>query len=1752
MGREWTADDVRKLIGGTGGTNEWTAEQVKSLLDTSPVRTKNSVSMPQAEVPTLDTPYKNSKTGTGISDLKQLSGGSAVIKNTAQEIPVLKPSNTEKIGNSKSKDIVQRIPVFKSLNEGKSVDDMLAMSDEEFNKYLIETGHKSAEYNAFDRLFDQKARDAYAEFQTATDAQDYRSDQKVINLIKEKGGSDEVIAYINGEIDALSPALRKYGYNAQELENIKNLVDRDKNLKDSERWAAEHPVLGSLLSFGTNLMGSAGIIEQGINFLEGKPVDTEQTGAMGDLTQNLRGGASSEMGNVGKFLYDAGMSVGDVATNAVTGGGAASMAMNAASTSALNAIERGVDPTRALGTGFASAAAEYITEAISLGNLKALKSAGESGIKGFLTSVGKQMLVEGTEEAASEIINQISDYAINQDLSRAVLEYNALIADGMSENDAKAQIAKGIATEIVMSALGGAVSGGMMGGGANLLGHAINAKNRKGAKSAQIAEDLVDPKNTAAVPENALEKAAKAAESTLNDVVNNTVENKETHTPEQLRVMEEYKNSIDDEVVQFVNDAREGKTVRPITITMVSNKAASDIEEKVGMKVYGNRVVLDANGANHIQKRHGKNGNSDHSMADDADIARMQYVLDNYDSVNFYGEYAEGYVDKNGKRAPKIVFEKRIDGSYYVVEAVSDSKTKRNYIVSAFIADADNFHKIKAAKQSLDVQAPQVTSKNAAVQTALGHPTRPDVHSPRALRPERSVGKADSELHHVPSALENSSPLANVQDVHENNSSTESIPNPSEKVNVEDGKTYDDISVIGFEDMSKQLDRTVATFKGKQNTLQYLADVKRAINEYVDTNSDESFEKIMDAADNLNKSLQGTQYTSKRYNKHGGNVTKYDDRVLSIINEEIKNITEVAKENAISRAMEEYDNIRANNNGEMKQRGYNQSIVNKTDLPDDVKNEFITNPQMYEVLKNKTTQEQAQYIIDNTTTEQAIAQFNGMVDQKDPVSVPLGYYLSQKLIGEGRTDTAVEVLRNMSTKLTEAGQFTQAAAITLMKGDPVTALKYVTRELDALNAKGREQYKDKWTDFKLTDAETEMFGKLQVGDTEGIKAAYESIFDRIQRQYPATMKEKLLEFRRIAMLLNVRTNVKNVVSNFLLMPVRWSSDRVSAIGQNAIKLINPDFQTTQAVRVDKQSKALAKDAWETVKESILETGNKYEDTQQAVRNKQVFKGTAFSRFIDNVTNGAITKLNSRLGKKADPSIMETARNMTYWLLGKGDDIFVQKNFESRMASYLAAQKITDLESIPADAYTLATQEALKATFKDDTALSKTLSNAKKNFGVVGEAVLPFTKTPANLAMRGIDYSPAGLIRDVVNLAKKKNRTHADVTQAMDNLSKGAIGTAAIFAGYMLAKSGLISGALSDDKDEAAFQKQTGMLPYAIHIGQNYYTYDWAQPAAIPIILGATIYQSSKESDNALNAWTQGALAATNAWFDLSPLQSLEEIFGGYGTPAENLMGVIADLPGSLVPAQLGAAARIADTTQRQTYSKGDFWGTRVNEIAAKIPGLSQTLPAAYDTWGNEIKRSDTTGEAAFAQLINPGQLGNANVTPIDGEISRLFTSTGEKMVFPRKAAWSYSFDGESHKLDNVTYSEMQKRMGKTSYELASGFIESSEYKDLDDNQRASILANLYGFSEALAKSDMLGYNIAGNSTYKTYYKIYNDLGLEYVARYMIYRIGADTNGNDNISGAEAEEYLQSKTIPKLEKRYWYSAMCPTNKNNPFE
>lgn len=1526
--------------------------------------------------------------------------------------------------------------------------------------------------------------------------------------------------------------------------------NRAEEQEQSADFANQHKILGTAVTFPLNAAGGiSGAVANTADYLTGKPIDPNSyANSYSNMSNAMRGAVSNDFGKAGQLLYNVGTSIGDSATAMALAGGNAGVAgalqgLNSYNNSIIDTANRGLSPNQIMGTSAIAGLAEGAFEALPLQALKGIFTGNvskEAG-KGIIKSVLSQMANEGASEMTTEGIDQVADILINGGLSNYAQSVDQYQKQGMSESEAEKQAVIDVFKQVGYSGLAGAVSGGIMGGGTALAGRVIG--NRSAANKLDADVPVTDMESASSLHNDVDTSgtAVKAGQATtIYSPYNGETPTQKSQNANRVEVSQEsYNNAVSNIQTAGYDSSFTGRNIKKILTKVYENIFSGESTSKdivVNGAQFGNdpyTVTVNKSAVSKI-------------MSDSKLSAEKVSVLDNIENIvgnsNYVG--SGNYVQHGSKNKSDVV---RYD--YFETPATINGK---NYIVAFDVEvhpDTNNYRTHKVINEMSLTEAP-------------------------------GMGPLPTAANHV--TTQAGAPTDSVSDL--SNSFDNSISNSAENVN---GTQYNSKKIEGFNDLDKALDRLVGMYKGNENTASMYADMKSAINEYLQTGNQSAIDKAVTLAAEIDDSMKGHSYTRKGSGK--GTAKSQNNRVTTSFTEgefvdtlmsygkylrdaakkSTANVNQQSNTAPVQNVQQsvEQNNMQMQQNtdqtGNQRMRSYNDTLVNKTDAPQTLKNEFISNPDMYTQLSNADTKAKADAILASGNIDSAIVQFRQMIDgtKKDPAAVPLGYNIAKELTNAGRVDEAVQIVRDMSKALTESGQFSQAAAITMLNNDPQAAMRYLVREIDSMNEAGQKKFKDKWQNFEMTDSEVKQFADIDPGDTDAIKTAYENVYDRLRKEYPVTMTEKLMELRRVSMLLNARTNVRNVVSNAFMMPIRWTADRVTALGEGAYKLIHPEYQSTQSANpvASKESRQLASEAFETVKEELL-GDNKYNDAQGAIRDKQIFKGSKFSEMFDNLTNGALTRANQAMGKDVSPSLMETARNFTYYLLEKGDDVFVKKNFESRMASYLEAQGITDLESIPADAYTLATQEAYKATFKDDTKLATILSDVRRTLGVPGDIVMPFTKTPANIAMRGIDYSPVGVANALVKL--KNAKSNVEVSNALTLLGQGATGTAAIAVGYALAQSGIIQGALSDDKDEAQWEKSHGKLAYSVKVGDNYYTFDWAQPASIPIILGTTIYQCMQDSDNALDTIYQGAVAATNAWSDLSPLQTLTDIFGGNGTPAENVADTFLEAPLGWIPAQLGAAARIGDTTQRVTYDNTSKLNNIINQAKSKIPGMSQTLPVAYDTWGNPIKRQDSTGEAALANLLNPGQIGNIRETPIDDEINDLYASTGDAVVFPKKAAWSYKINGETVKLNSEQYSEYQRIMGQNAYGMASALINSASYNNMSDDQKAGAIADLYNFADALAKTELLGYDIESSQTYKKMYEIYQDKGAAGVATFLGIKQSMDSNKAEDkvaavadIPGSDEDKgYYLSLLIGNLSKEaqtaydyngypgvYWYYA-----------
>lgn len=153
----------------------------------------------------------------------------------------------------------------------------------------------------------------------------------------------------------------------------------------------------------------------------------------------------------------------------------------------------------------------------------------------------------------------------------------------------------------------------------------------------------------------------------------------------------------------------------------VSSQNAARIQEITGIDVNGFRVAIEARQIEHILNRHGIEGSADHSMAQVSDISKIQYTLDNPDSIIPAGKTSAYVYMRNGKNrtADTVLYEKDIGGkSYYTVQAIADTKAKTLYVVSAFIGESG--YK-KGTPQFTNAKSLGATSETAAVDVPTGN-----------------------------------------------------------------------------------------------------------------------------------------------------------------------------------------------------------------------------------------------------------------------------------------------------------------------------------------------------------------------------------------------------------------------------------------------------------------------------------------------------------------------------------------------------------------------------------------------------------------------------------------------------------------------------------------------------------------------------------------------------------------------------------------------------------------------------------------------------------------------------------------------------------------------------------------------------------------------------------------------------------------------------------------------------------------------
>lgn len=715
---------------------------------------------------------------------------------------------------------------------------------------------------------------------------------------------------------------------------------------------------------------------------------------------------------------------------------------------------------------------------------------------------------------------------------------------------------------------------------------------------------------------------------------------------------------------------------------------------------------------------------------------------------------------------------------------------------------------------------------------------------------------------------------------------------------------------------------------------------------------------------------------------------------------------------------------------------------------------------------------------------------NGIVTKENTA---LGWTLYNNAVNSGNTELAIDVLNQMVKSQRNAAQALQATRI-LKQLSPEGQLYQVQRSVADLQREINNRYRKDGAP-KL-EIDKDLAKKLMEAKDQNTRdKVLEEIYKDIGRQMPSRFIDKWNAWRYLAMLGNPRTHARNIVGNVGFMPVVGVKNLTAQVIESVASKFSPGMERTKGMFSAKLFKAALAD-YANVKGAAM-SGGKYSDFAAANKyveeGRQIF-GTSRLKFWNKTGGRALETLRKKNGK---------------WL-DKEDVWFSKPHYANAMAQYCKANGITAEqirsgdEKVLRKARAYAVQEAAKATYRDTNALSEAVSSiggrwrssdnkVKRVTGTLVEGILPFRKTPANILARGLEYSPAGLIKGLTNDLVQVKKGNMTAAQAIDNISAGLTGTGLLMLGGYLAAQGRLRGGGSGDDDKDKMDELAGRQDYSLEVGDTSVTLDWLAPEALPLFVGVNLYETWKANNGEmqLSDYLNAIKNVSEPMVEMSCLQSLDDVFNSVATARYSgksaLTAVLVSAATSYItqalPTILGQAERTSEPLRMTTYtSKGKFATTDVQyflgKSSARIPVWDYQQIPYIDAWGR-TESNGTAGQRAFNNFVNPAYVSTIRQSDMEKEIERLYEATEDGGVVPDRADKSIKLQEGTKYLSAEEYVKYATEKGQKSYALAEELVNSAAYQAADNTRKADMIRYAYQYATAVAKTKVSDYALRG-------------------------------------------------------------------------
>lgn len=344
-------------------------------------------------------------------------------------------------------------------------------------------------------------------------------------------------------------------------------------------------------------------------------------------------------------------------------------------------------------------------------------------------------------------------------------------------------------------------------------------------------------------------------------------------------------------------------------------------------------------------------------------------------------------------------------------------------------------------------------------------------------------------------------------------------------------------------------------------------------------------------------------------------------------------------------------------------------------------------------------------------------------------------------------------------------------------------------------------------------------------------------------------------------------------------------------------------------------------------------------------------------------------------------------------------------------------------------------------------------------------IVPFLRTPVNLLKYFGNRIPVlnaignDSYRNVLNKwVRNKQLTSEEVRTLKELTVHSLIGSAFLYGFFTLAQEGKITGMSPTGKDYT--QKQEGWRPYSARVVKDDGTIEYVpmnrmDPIAMFMGVAADAHVVMTTEDK-LTTKTDELIAAAltsfiNNMVDKSYLQGLTTFSDAIGSGEQTKVDTwIRSFSSSFVPNYLASMAREMDPVAREVSSIQDA-------IKAKLPGLSQTVPAKIDYRGREVP--SRSGWNPF----------EAGVEDTKDPLTRAVRESGVNFEKLPKALPDSNIE-----LSPEQYEFLSRRVGENFNNIATSVVNSSSWNTYTKNKNGFEGSRTVVLKDIMSKAKKIG------------------------------------------------------------------------------